>query len=306
MPLFPQKATGCFGVLGALLCAAVVAPTPAAAATSTPLYASPTGSGSTCTVSAPCSLAGAKTKVQGLVSGMAADIDVYLRGGTYRLAEAFALGPSDSGKNGHKVVYAAYPGEKPVLNGAKKITGFSVYDSAKSIYRAAVPAGTQSRQLFVDGVRAQRARGPLNPGGFTLSGSSFTTSDTSYASFTNASSVEVAYDKDWKHMRCPLAGITVPSGGGSSLNVDPDCFVDNNTSVVNRGFPSTAPVCPSWTASPGWRTPTNCSTNRASSIWTARRTTSTTSRAPVRTSALRTWNCPYWRSWWTPAAPRAT
>ncbi|MEW2120588.1 hypothetical protein AB0945_36625 [Streptomyces sp. NPDC005474] len=237
MLLFRQRATRCLGVLGALLGAAVIAPTPAAAATPTLLYASPNGSGSTCTVSAPCSLDGAKTKVQGLVSGMAADIDVFLRGGTYRLTQAFALGPSDSGHNGHKVVYAAYPGEKPVLNGAKKITGFSLYDSAKNIYRAAVPAGTQSRQLYVDGVRAQRARGPLNPGGFTLSGSSFTTADTSYASFTNASSVEVAYDKDWKHMRCPLASITVPSGGGSSLNVDPDCFVDNNTSVVNRGFP---------------------------------------------------------------------
>jgi len=165
MPLSRHRATGCFGVLVAMLCAAAVAPTPAGAATATLLYASPTGSGSTCTFSAPCSLDGAKTKVQGLVSGMAADIDVYLRGGTYRLAQAFALGPSDSGKNGHQVVYAAYPGEMPVLSGAEKVTGFSLYDSAKNIYRAPVPAGTQSRQLFVDGVRAQRARGPLNPGG---------------------------------------------------------------------------------------------------------------------------------------------
>ncbi|MEV6874519.1 hypothetical protein [Amycolatopsis sp. NPDC051128] len=237
MSLFRRRAVGRLGVLVPVLCAAVVAPGTASAASPTLLYASPTGSGSTCTVSAPCDLAGIQTKVQGLVSGMTADIDVYLRGGTYRLAQAFTLGPSDSGQNGHRVVYAAYPGEKPVLNGAKKITGFSLYDSAKNIYRAAIPAGTQSRQLFVDGVRAQRARGPLNPGGFTLSGSSFTTSDTSYASFTNTSSVEVAYDKDWKHMRCPLAGITVPSGGGSSLNVDSACFVNNNTSVVNRGFP---------------------------------------------------------------------
>lgn len=34
--------------------------------------------------------------------------------------------------------------------------GFSLYDGAKNIYRASVPVGTQSRQLFVDGVRAQR------------------------------------------------------------------------------------------------------------------------------------------------------
>ncbi|PYC76654.1 hypothetical protein C7C46_22005 [Streptomyces tateyamensis] len=168
---------------------------------------------------------------------MAADIDVYLRGGTYRLSQAFSLGTQDSGQNGHKVVWANYPGEVPVLSGAQQVTGFSLYDSSKNIYRAAVPVGTQSRQLFVNGVRAQRARGPLNPAGFTLSGSSFTTADSSYASFTDAASVEVVDDNAWKQMRCPLAGITVPSGGGSSLDVDPTCFRNNNTAVPNRQFP---------------------------------------------------------------------
>ncbi|MFF4358935.1 hypothetical protein [Streptomyces sp. NPDC001604] len=238
--MFRSRATGLYGVLGtvgAIICAALSSAGPAYAATPTALYASPSGSGSTCSLSAPCSLDGVKAKVAGLAPAMAADIDVFLRGGTYRLSQAFALGASDSGRNGFKVVYAAYPGEKPVLSGATKISGFSLFDSGSNIYRAAVPAGTQSRQLFVDGVRAQRARGPLNPAGFTLSGSSFTTSDSSYASFTNASSVEVVYNKDWKQMRCPLASITAPSGGGSSLNVDPDCFASNNTSVPNRGFP---------------------------------------------------------------------
>ncbi|MFF1723690.1 hypothetical protein [Streptomyces sviceus] len=240
MQLFRSRAAGLSGVLGTLaglICAALSSAGPAYAATPTVLYASPSGSGSTCSLSAPCSLDGAKSKVAGLAPGMAADIDVFLRGGTYRLSQAFALGPSDSGRNGFKVVYAGYPGETPVLSGATKISGFSLFDSGKNIYRAAVPAGTQSRQLFVDGVRAQRARGPLNPSGFTLSGSSFTTSDSSYTSFTNASSVEVVNNNAWKQMRCPLASITAPSGGGSSLNVDPTCFANNNTSVPNRGFP---------------------------------------------------------------------
>jgi hypothetical protein len=238
--MFRSRATGLYGVLGtvgAIICAALSSAGPAYAATPTVLYASPSGSGSTCSLSAPCSLDGAKSKVAGLAPAMAANIDVYLRGGTYRLSQAFALGASDSGRNGFKVVYAAYPGEKPVLSGATKVSGFSLFDSSKGIYRAAVPAGTQSRQLFVDGVRAQRARGPLNPSGFTLSGSSFTTSDSSYTSFTNASSVEVVDNNAWKQMRCPLAGITAASGGGSSLNVDPTCFTNNNTSVPNRGFP---------------------------------------------------------------------
>ncbi|PIM66888.1 hypothetical protein CTU88_38235 [Streptomyces sp. JV178] len=251
MPLFRSRAAGPSGALvtlAGLICAAIAATGPAYAATPTVLYASPSGSGSTCSLSAPCSLEGAKSKVAGLTPGMAADIDVYLRGGTYRLSQAFALGASDSGRNGFKVVYAAYPGEKPLLSGGTKVTGFSLFDSSNGIYRASVPAGTQSRQLFVDGVRAQRARGPLNPSGFTLSGSKFTTSDSSYTSFTNASSVEIVANKDWKHMRCPLASITAPSGGGSSLNVDPACFKNNNTSVPNRGFPFNGAGLPKLTA----------------------------------------------------------
>ena len=49
--------------------------------------------------------------------------------------------------------------------------------------------------------------------------------------------MEIVDNNSWKQMRCPLASITVPSGGGSSLNVDPTCFANNNTSVPNRGFP---------------------------------------------------------------------
>jgi hypothetical protein len=221
------------------LAAAVVfaAPAPAVAAPAMELYAAPAGSGTTCTQAAPCSLTAVRDKVRGLVGSMTADINVRLRGGTYRLAEPFTLGPADSGANGHQVVYSAYQTERPVFSGARPVTGFRLHDAARNIYRAAVPAGTTSRQLFVNGQRAERARGPLNPGGFTLQNSSFITGDTSYQSFTNASAVEVVYNRDWKHMRCPLAGITEAAGGGSSLNVAPDCFANNNTSVPNLGFP---------------------------------------------------------------------
>ncbi|MEY9844137.1 hypothetical protein ABH940_001204 [Streptacidiphilus sp. BW17] len=222
---------------GTLLLAFAGPPGTAQAATGTTLYASPTGSGSACTVSAPCSLTGAQRTVRAVDGSMSSDITVYLRGGTYTETTPLSFGPQDSGTGGHTVNWDAYPGEVPVISGGKKVTGFSLYDSSKNIYRAAVPAGTQSRQLFVNGVRAQRARGALNPSGFTLSGSSFTTSDASYTSFTNPSQTEIVDDNDWKQMRCPLQSITATSSGGSSLNVDPTCFANNNTDVQNPGYP---------------------------------------------------------------------
>lgn len=225
------------GLAAGVLLAAMSPAGTAQAATGTAFYASPTGSGSDCTITAPCSLTGAQNAVRSANDSMTADITVYLRGGTYRQTSPLALGPQDSGTGGHDVNWVAHPGEVPVFSGGQQVTGFSMYDSSKNIWRAAVPAGTQSRELFVNGVRAQRARGPLNPQGFALSGSSFTTSDPSYAAFTHQSQIEVVSNRQWKHMRCPLNDITATGSGGSSLNVNAECFKNNNSSVPNPGFP---------------------------------------------------------------------
>ncbi len=197
----------------------------------TTLYASPNGSGTVCSSSAPCGLSAAKTMVESLDSSMTGDIVVSLAGGTYRLSSAFQLGPQDSGANGHTVSWQAQPGQTPIFNGATQVTGWSQYDSGHNIWRASVPAGTQSRQLWVNGVAATRARTALNPGGFSLSGTSFTTNDSSYLSWTNVTQTEVVDDNDWKEMRCPLSSITRTNSGGSSLNVNPTCFNANSTNI---------------------------------------------------------------------------
>jgi hypothetical protein len=248
-PTFPRGRTRWTTVVVAATgAAALIFGTPGALATTSSqraqphavagtLYVSPTGQGAACVLATPCSLGQARTTVRSLIPSMGGDIDVDLLGGTYRLTSALQLGPQDSGANGYNVVYQAAPGQNPVISGAKQVTGWSEYDSSKGIYRAAVPAGTQSSQLFVNGQRAQRARGALNPSGFTLSGSSFVTADASYASFTNQSQIQIVDDNDWKQMRCPLSSITATSSGGSSLNVNPTCFANNNTNVPNAGFP---------------------------------------------------------------------
>jgi len=165
---------------------------------------------------------------------MTGDIAVSLAGGTYRLSSTFQLGPQDSGQNGHTVIWQAASGQTPVISGATQVTGWSQYDTGRNIWRASVPAGTASRQLWVNGVEATRARGAMNPGGFSLSGTSFTTNDSSYQSWANVTQTEVVTDNQWKEMRCPLSSITRTGSGGSSLNVNPTCFTANSTNV---GFP---------------------------------------------------------------------
>jgi hypothetical protein len=199
-------------------------------------YASPSGSGTACTIAAPCALANAVAAVRGLNSNMASDIAVYLRGGTYVLTTPLVLGPQDSGSNGHQVVYQAYPGETPVLSGAAKATGFTLVDAKLGIWRAPLPKGANGRQMFVNGVRAVRARSLNGLPNVATTSTGFTIADPAYASYRNASSIEIAQDNDWKHMRCPLQGIT-KSGNGSALAVAPDCWAANATNVSNPGFP---------------------------------------------------------------------
>ncbi|SEF15430.1 hypothetical protein SAMN05216533_7397 [Streptomyces sp. Ag109_O5-10] len=201
------------------------------------LHVAPDGRGSACSDRNPCGLETARDRARSLVPDAAGDVVVELEGGTYRLTAPFRLGVQDSGRPGHPVVYRAAAGQTPVLSGAIRITGFTRVDAAKNIYRARVPAGTAGRELFVDGTRADRARGPRDPAGFSVTATGFTTADASYTTWTNPAQVEVVRNSGWKQMRCPLASITRSASGGSDLTVDPGCWNNNHNAVPNPSFP---------------------------------------------------------------------
>ena len=204
------------------------------------VYASPSGSGSSCASAEPCGLSGAAAKVRTLDRHMTADIDVDLYGGDYRLASTFQLGPQDSGSNGFQVVYQPVGEQHPVLTGSTRVTGFTESDPALGIWRAPVSAAEAAgggQQLFVNGQRAALARSASAPAGLTTTATGFHTSDPSYASFTDQSRIEVVQDNDWKHMSCPVRSITADPGGGSDITVAPSCWAANHVDVPNLGFP---------------------------------------------------------------------
>src|ERR1051326_5542344 len=103
-------------------------------------------------------------------------VTVLVRGGKYYMAETLSFEREDSGSRGAPISYRAYPGEKPVLSGGKKITGWKPYK--RQILQAELP-GTRGgawkfRALFLNGERQIRARypnfDPHNPlyGGWTF------------------------------------------------------------------------------------------------------------------------------------------
>jgi hypothetical protein len=222
------------------LAAGTASAQPASPAALDTVYASPHGGGTACDISSPCSLAGAKARVEQLNRDMTANIDVDLFGGTYRLSAGLELGPADSGSNGHDVVWQAMPGQHPMLSGADRITGFTEYDKALDIWRAPVSAAAAAvggQQLFVNGQRAQLAQSAGSPPGVQVTSTGFSTTDPSYASMSNQSQIEVVDNSDWKHESCPVQSITPAPGGGSDINILPSCWDANNVDVPNLGFP---------------------------------------------------------------------
>jgi hypothetical protein len=125
------------------------------------LYVSPTGRDSHPGTKAQplATLAGARDAVRAINKNAKGDIVVEFADGLYPVQETVVFGPGDSGTGGHKVIYAAAAGGKPIVTGGLAVTGWEVHDKAKNIYRAKTTT-TPFRQLYVNDALAIRARHP--------------------------------------------------------------------------------------------------------------------------------------------------
>ena len=126
-------------------------------------YVSPTGSdGNPGTRTLPFATIGAaRTAVQAVTAGQTDHVYVYLRDGVHAVSSTQAFTQADSGQNGFSVIWTNMRGETPRVSGGSLITGWS--DQGGGIWRAST--SLNFRQLYVNGVRAVRARLP-NSGSF--------------------------------------------------------------------------------------------------------------------------------------------
>jgi len=214
------------------------------------IYVSPDGDDSNPgTLAQPLkTVAKARNLVEALNSAMATDITVYLRGGTYPLTSTLTFANADSGSGGFYVKYMAYPGERPLLTGGQPIKGWTIFDATNNIYSAS--AGTTAfRQLYVNGVKAIRARTPnLDADGSAnfnrLSGwdqnaCNVQVPSSAVATWNNLTKVEMHIMTGWGDNTLRIASITT-SGGTAYVSFQspesPMLFIRPNPSLDPGGW----------------------------------------------------------------------
>ena len=100
-----------------------------------------------------------------IADGLERDVVVWIRDGIYYAPWGLAFGPEDSGTDSCSVTYASYPGEDASIVGGMVVTGWEA--GADGQWKAPIPGGMETTQLFEDGRRMELARSP-NYGYFLL------------------------------------------------------------------------------------------------------------------------------------------
>ena len=179
------------------------------------------------------SLTAARDALRSRLASMDTDAHIVLEDGTYPLSVPLQLTAEDSGRNGHHVVYEAAPGAHPIISGGYQVGGWQRQPGSSTLWSAPVPASLRTRQLYVNGARAQLAQGAL-PVTLTRTATGYTASSTAIDGWRNPSSIEFVYPSgpsNWTQSRCRVASIS-----GTAVTMSQPCW--QNTTL--RTTPGTA------------------------------------------------------------------
>jgi hypothetical protein len=217
-------------IVGAFVVVAL-AVIPAHAAVQATVYVSPSGSDANAGTSASQpvrTLAHARDLVRVMNASMTGDIVVSLAGGTYPLSQPLALDGRDSGTGGHRVIWSAASGARPVVSGGVPITGWT--KGSGGIWSAPAPAGLHTRQLYVNGVRASRAGGTLPTKITATTAKGYTTGDATMDNWRNPKDIEFVYTAGlggWTEPRCPVSAISP-----TAITMGQPCWTNTNARLA--------------------------------------------------------------------------
>ncbi len=184
-------------------------------------------------------LSGAKVKVRSCLSEATEDIYVVFAPGEYKQTSTVSLTENDTSDN----VYVHYVSEekgKAVFTGGMDVEGFARWSPEKNIYRAYVGTEVRSRQMFVDGIRATRARsndGLENAVNLGENGVGYTTTDASLLSYRHIEDLEFCFFEDWTHSYVGVKAVT-DNGDGTVTVAMREKDWENQWTLKGNCYPS--------------------------------------------------------------------
>jgi len=151
---------------------------------------------------------------------MTGNIEVVLEDGYYYLDKTLEITEKHGGTNNYSVVFIAEKGANPVIGSGYDIKGsaFTKWSENETIYVVDVPEWLNSRQLFVDQVRAVRARskGGLSNVTFLFDANGenigYESTDVELAQFSKITDLELVFKAYWTNSRCGVAKAEAADG----------------------------------------------------------------------------------------------
>lgn len=178
------------------------------------------------TVDAPLATIDAARKlVRPMLKTMQNHIYVFIKEGRYVLDSDVIWGVGDSGCNGFSVIYTSQGDEEPVISMGEDYSDFQLYDEDKNIYRTFVGKGTETRQVYINGVRGVRARNEINVNGAITNAVMYVDEgyyicdDVEFADFENQDDIELVYFEQWTNPRVRVESIEKTADGKAKINM---------------------------------------------------------------------------------------
>ena len=194
------------------------------------IYVAPTGKADAAGTEAdPVNLQGALALIAAKNDNMTGNILVVLADGYYLLNETLHITDAHSGTNNYSVIWRAAQGAEPVIGSAYTVEGSWTKDEATGIYSVDVPAELDSRQLFVNNVRATRARsqGGLLNCSFLMEGSKeigYISKNVELASYAMITDLELVFKEEWTQPRVGVSSIQDNGNGTVNIVLDQPGF----------------------------------------------------------------------------------
>jgi hypothetical protein len=164
----------------------------------------------------------ARDVIRTISSNMQSSIMVYVHGGTYSISQPIQFTTNDSGQNGYDIIYRAEEGENPILSGGINVVGWEKVPDSQ-LWKTTLQDVKGFRQLYMNGVRAQRAASPEPVTGIRWAAGDFSDRDgivmssSKLPDFAHPQDLELHWIYDWKDMRLLVTDIEKNADGTKTI-----------------------------------------------------------------------------------------